>query len=83
MSGSFLQGSHAPRSAPGSVQEGPLQENKGSAASKQRISTCTCFLSIQYNTILPTGLKPASALASEPCSAHEGVVVIVHSFFLR
>jgi hypothetical protein len=37
---------------------------------------------IQYNTILPTGLKPASALASEPCSAHEGcVVVIVPSFF--
>jgi hypothetical protein len=31
-----------------------------------------CCVAIQYNTILPTGLKPASALASEPCSAHEG-----------
>jgi hypothetical protein len=31
------------------------------------------YNTIQYNnTILPTGLKPASALASEPCSAHEG-----------
>jgi hypothetical protein len=38
---------------------------------------------IQYNTILPTGLKPASALASEPCSAHEGCGRDCTQVFLR
>jgi hypothetical protein len=36
---------------------------------------------LQYNTILPTGLKPASALASEPCSAHEGCGCDCTQFF--
>jgi hypothetical protein len=40
-------------------------------------------ITIQYNTILPTGLKPASALASEPCSAHEGCGRDCTQFFLR
>jgi hypothetical protein len=36
-----------------------------------------------YNTIQLTGLKPASALASEPISAHEGCGHDCTQFFLR